>query len=115
MGGTPFMRIINTRALILLDKTNGTYYLYLADHWEEAQRIEGPWNRAKNPPDSLASVLNDAKQSGVVDLLEKDKKGGVKIEGPMKVYVSTAPAELIITKGNRTFGRSTAPSSFMRQ
>ena len=93
------MRIINTRALLLLDKTNGKYYLYLSDHWEEAQTIEGPWSRAKNPPASLAEALNDAKQSGLVDLLEKDNKNDVKLEGPLKVYVSTRPAELIITKG----------------
>jgi len=99
MGGTSFMRIINTRALILLDKTNGRYYLYLSDHWEEAQTIEGPWIRAKNPPASLAEALNEAKQTGLVDLLEKDKKSGVKLEGPLKVYVSTSSAELIITKG----------------
>ncbi len=99
IGGTSFMRIINTRALILLDKTSGKYYLYLSNHWEEAARIEGPWSQAKNQPAPLAEILSDAKQAGQVDLLEKDKKTGEKIAGILKVYISTGPAELIITKG----------------
>ena len=99
IGGTSLMRIINTRALILLDKTSGKYYLYLSDHWEEAQNIEGPWIPAKNQPASLADALDDARQSKAVDLLEKDTKSGTKFAGPLRVYVSTQPAELIITQG----------------
>jgi hypothetical protein len=96
IGGTSLMRIINTRALLLLDKNTGRYYLYLADQWEEANSIEGPWNTAKNPPASLANALEDARQSKAVDLLEKDNE---KTPGPLTVYVSTVSAELIITRG----------------
>jgi hypothetical protein len=96
IGGTSLMRIINTRALMLLDKDTGKYYLYVSDHWEETERIEGHWNPSKTPPASLKIALEDASQSKVVDLLETD---GAPAAGPLTVYVSTVSAELIITRG----------------
>ena len=92
--GTTLMRIINTRALLLLDTSSGRYYLYVSDHWEESQSIGGPWKPAVNPPESLAFVLEEAYQSTATDLLADEKT-----TGPISVFVSTEPSELLITRG----------------
>ncbi len=47
MVGLDLLRVINTRALILQDKTTRRYYLLAADHWMEAAAIEGPWSGAE--------------------------------------------------------------------
>jgi Nucleotidyl transferase len=61
VAGTDLLRVINTRALILLDRTSGTYYLSLADRWMEASSLQGPWSPASHPPASL----DKAKQAEV--------------------------------------------------
>ena len=94
MTGTPFMRIINTRALLVLDRKSGTYYLHAAGRWEEAHALEGPWNESDNAPEALAQVLEDARQSQAVDLMEDSRTGE-----PPAVYVSTVPADLLIAYG----------------
>jgi hypothetical protein len=100
--GTNLMRIINTRALVLLDRDNGRYYLYLTDHWEEAASVEGPWRPSENPPASLDSAREQVVKSQQVDLMDNSgdqETRAVKPSGKVTLYVSTVPAELIQTRG----------------
>ena len=41
--GTTLLRVINTRALILLDPATGRYYLAARGRWLEAPAVDGPW------------------------------------------------------------------------
>src|SRR5262249_42071423 len=50
VSGSKLLRVINTRALILLDEASGIYYLHLMDHWMQAVNVEGPWQTATAVP-----------------------------------------------------------------
>jgi len=96
--GTRFDRVINTRALILRD--GGTYYLHLYDGWVSASALGGPWRRG-SPAFGMDRLATDLAKSGEVDLLD-----GVNVQpkpslanGTPTVFVSSAPAELIVFNG----------------
>ncbi|HXY09985.1 MAG TPA: hypothetical protein VEI52_19240 [Terriglobales bacterium] len=96
-------KVINTRALILFDTENSTYYLALMDGWMEAQTVQGPWSPAKHEP---ARDLNRIKKAAVDNgsnqplgnpqesLKDAEEDGALPT-----VYVSTVPAELLVTQG----------------
>jgi hypothetical protein len=96
MSGLELMRVVNTRALILQDKTTGRYFLYVAGHWMEAPAIEGPWSEAQVRPSALDEAKQQAVANGQVELVEDNE--GPSARAPT-VYVTTAPAELVQTDG----------------
>src|SRR5205085_1381760 len=69
VAGASLLRVINTRALILLDQASGRYYLYLSDRWVRAPSLQGPWSPASNPPASLDQVRQTEVGAQQVDLL----------------------------------------------
>lgn len=100
--GSELLRIINTRALILLDKATGIYWLYITDHWEQSKAVEGPWSRSSNPPASLDQAKAAAVAAQQVDLLDGTDAGGGQAKRPpagIRVFVSTVPAELFQSTG----------------
>lgn len=104
---TSLLRIVNTRALIVLDRSTGRYYLRLLGRWAEAGSLDGPWSVAKSPPASLDAALKAASATGQVELLDdlgpyvgEAAKGGVL----PAIYVSTVPAELLQTEGEPKLG-----------
>ncbi len=103
--GSRFLRVINTRALIMFDPTSALYYLYFMDRWLQASNLESTWS-ASAPPDELDAIKTTLAEQHIVDLLD-DPSPELKLEleeGIMPVlYVSTAPAELIQTKGALQF------------
>jgi hypothetical protein len=106
VAGTDLLRVINTRALILLDRTSGAYYLGLTDRWMEASSLQGPWTLAGHPPASLDKAKQAEVAAQQADLLDNPSpevadalsKGIVPA-----VYVSTTPAELLQTDGAPDF------------
>jgi uncharacterized membrane protein YgcG len=102
VAGTPFVRVINTYALLLLDQAHGTYYLRFMKRWMAAKTLEGPWTVAANPPAALASVLQSLAKNAQVnpldaptpELTEAVNRGIIPT-----LYVSTVPAELLQTQG----------------
>ena len=96
--GSPLLRVINTRALILLDSASARYYLAARGQWMEAPAIEGPWGVAANPPSSLDDAKRAAVAAKEVDLLEAPGAAPPSSAAPT-IYVSTVPAELIETNG----------------
>jgi len=90
------LRVINTRALVLLDPATGHYYLFAAGRWMQASAVDGPWTPAVNPPAALDAVKQAV--AAQVDLLE-----GAAGAAPPAVYVSTGPAELIELSGAPTW------------
>jgi hypothetical protein len=91
-----FMRVVNTPALIVVDKSTGQYYLHLLKEWMQADQIQGPWAISINPPSSLDDL--EDRFSGEVDLLNGDENTKLSAE-QVRVYVSTTPAELVQTQG----------------
>ncbi len=96
MAGLDLLRVVNTRALILQDKTTRRYYLFVASHWMEAVEIEGPWTEAYVRPTALEEAKQQALASGQVDLVEGSEPAPGRV--PV-VFVSTGPAELVQTDG----------------
>jgi uncharacterized protein (TIGR03000 family) len=100
--GSRLLRVINTRALVLLDQDSGKYYLHLMDRWGQAAGVEGPWSVAANPPAALEEVKKSLADSQQVDLLDDpapDLKEDLEAGTFPTVFVSTTPAELLETEG----------------
>ncbi|MDR3608640.1 MAG: hypothetical protein P4M08_14855 [Oligoflexia bacterium] len=97
------MRVINTRALIALDRSSGKYYLYLGNRWMESGSVSGTWKPVTSPPSTLDQLKSNLSDSKDVDLssdpqsplMQELQKGVVPA-----VYVSTVPTELIQTEGS---------------
>ncbi len=93
VAGTDLLRVINTRVLLLLDRSADRYYLWLMTRWLAAPKLDGPWAALAHPPASLQRAKEVAGQSKEVDR-QLLRAGAVPT-----VYVSTVPAELIVLKG----------------
>ncbi|HEY6328503.1 MAG TPA: carbohydrate-binding family V/XII [Blastocatellia bacterium] len=133
-GEDDIQRVINTRALLLLDSKKNTYYLTLMDGWVRAPSPEGPWTYAKDVPGDVNKVKDKLAKSDQVDLLTGDESnssdpasanGNPPQEQNQKpeslkdrekdgtvpdIYVSTVPAELLIAQGAPQFAPITGTS-----
>lgn len=102
VAGTGLLRVINTRVLLLLDRSADRYYVWLMNRWLAAPKLDGPWAALANPPASLQTAKQAAVQSKVMDLLDNPApalKQLLQVGAIPTIYVSTAPAELIVLKG----------------
>lgn len=97
-GATGFTRVINTRALIVLDQATGKYFLRVLGGWMKADAIEGPWAYEASPPASLDRALAQAGQQQGIDLMDAGASDTY-TSAQVAMYVSTAPAELVQTDG----------------
>ena len=101
-----FQRVINTRALLLEDR--GTYYLHVFDGWMRAPDPEGPWTVMTSHPASLDDAMRQLEASHQVDLLEGAPADSTRplptlASNPPTIFVSTRPAELIVTDGTPNY------------
>lgn len=99
--GTRFTRVLNTPALLLFDSGAGTFYLDGGRWWMTATSLKGPWTAAANPPEELEGIKQQFTK-------EEEKEPGAQATAapgtyPPAVYVSTVPAELIVTRGEPTY------------
>ena len=100
--GYELLRVINTYAVILFNQSQGTYYLHAVGKWAQAQSLDGPWTVAARPPASLNAILATLTKGGQVNALDNP---GQYVEDSAAngtfptIYVSTVPAELIMTRG----------------
>ena len=113
--GTPVLRasagglqkMINTRALMLFDASTSSYYLALMDGWAESSAVDGPWSLATHAPTATldriktAAIKNNENQ--VLGNHEQSLKAAYSDGEAPTVYVSTVPAELILTQGEPVF------------
>jgi uncharacterized membrane protein YgcG len=102
VAGTGLLRVVNTRVLLLLDRSAGRYYFWLMNRWLAAPKLDGPWAVFANPPASLETAKQAAVQSGQVDLLDNpapDLKQLLQAGAIPAIDVSTTPAELIVLRG----------------
>ena len=93
-----YKRVVNTRAVMLLNAADQTDYLYAGSNWYNATAFEGPWNVDPTPPADIASALEAALATKQVDPLLPQRP----LTSPLNIYVSTTPAELIQTAGTAT-------------
>jgi len=96
MVGLDLMRVLNTRALLLLEKSSGRYFLFVDGRWRDAPSLDGPWTDAEVRPAALEEAKEEAVENGQVDLLESDETTN---GSHPAVIVSTTPAELVETEG----------------
>lgn len=106
--GTDLLRIVNTAAFIVREP-HATFYLRLRHLWMEAYLLTGDWTVAGAPPEGADEALRRAASAKAIDLVElgelQDPGSGerVVIAHVPTVYVSTTPAELIVTDGQPRF------------
>jgi len=106
VAGTPLLRVINTRVLLLLDRAAGRYYVWLRNQWLAASTLDGPWAVAIDPPASLEAAKRVAVQAGQVDLLndvDPDLATLLQAGSTPTLYVSTTSAELLLVRGQPAF------------
>jgi len=98
--GTSLERVINSRALILLDDKSGKYYIHIFDGFVEAPALTGPWTVAKALPAGTNKAAQELSKQRVVDLMSgpADKKLSLKTAVP-DVIVVTTPTEIVISDG----------------
>ncbi len=96
-------KVVNTRALIVYDTSKYSYYVALMDGWMEAPTIEGPYTVARHAPTKDLKKIEDAAQkSDSNQPLGNPQQSLEEAYGEDEVptvYVSTTPAELLITQG----------------
>src|SRR5580658_1690749 len=99
--GTPFQHVINTPATLLYDTSGSRYYLDGGSVWMTAPTLDGPWTAATNPPPGLDQAKAQIEQTEEKDPHDHSKDPGPQpMTGvPPAVYVSTTPAELLVTRG----------------
>jgi hypothetical protein len=103
--GTRFERVINTRALILREQGESTYYLHVYNGWLFSGTLGGSWFQPFVFPPGIDEVAANLARGGIVDMLDG---GQVKpppslADGVPTIYVSEMPAELIVFKGEPAF------------
>jgi hypothetical protein len=99
--GARYRRVVNTPALLFFDPTAGTFYLDGGQWWMTASSLNGRWIAAANPSQDLDDIKqqvtqDEEKQPGV-------PKAAIPAGNPTAVYVTTVPAELIVTRGEPTY------------
>lgn len=98
---TRFTRVLNTPALLLFDPSAGVFYLDGGRWWMTASSLTGPWAAAANPPEDLENIRQELTK-------DEEKQPGAPAASttalnPPAIYVSTVPAELIVTRGEPTY------------
>src|SRR5262245_1382203 len=98
--GYELLRVINTYAVLLFDQAQGTYYLHVVGRWAAAQSLDGPWAVSSRHLASLDPILKMLARQGQVHTL--DDPGAYVTRSAAEgvfpaIYVSTVPAELIMT------------------
>jgi hypothetical protein len=101
--GTDLQRVVNTKPFIVRDM-DGIHYLKAFDGWMQTYILTGLWS-AGVPPPGAELALQQAVAAGTVDLLDGPIPGQ-RGETPTldggavgTIFVSTEPAELIVTSG----------------
>jgi hypothetical protein len=89
---TGLQRIVNTTAFIIRDEA-GMHYLRIGNAWMETYDVTSTWSMAGMVPDGAERALRLWAADGHHDPFDFSR-------GPIRVvYVSTTPAELVITDG----------------
>jgi len=96
-----FERVINTRAVMLREHGDDTWYLHVYDGWLSAAAIQGPWGLAGNTPKNIDDLARKLAHEGQADLLDGEgaKNKPSLANSVPTIYVTETTAELIVFKG----------------
>jgi hypothetical protein len=101
-----YLRVVNTRALVLFKPATGKYYLHVMGRWVRADRLAGPWKVLKKTSkvrERIATQLGESRQVDLLDEVAPDFQQ-LKERGVLPtIYVSDKPAELIEVNGKPNF------------
>lgn len=100
-----FERVINTRALLLRERGEETWYLHVYDGWMSTTSLDSSWSVAANTPDGLTQLADQLAKAGQADLLnggDAQTRPSLANGAPM-VFVSENAAELLVFKGEPDF------------
>ncbi len=105
-GYNNLMRVINTYAVLLFDQSQGLYYLHAVGRWMQAAALDGQWSVSLTPPSGANKLLATLAKGGQVNAL--DQPGAYVAQSAANgifptIYVSTVPAELIMTRGTPSY------------
>jgi uncharacterized membrane protein YgcG len=93
------MFAVNTNWPIFFDTADQRYYLLNGDNWLMTVNAQkGPWTPAGSLPKILSSLPDDENWADV-----RAQMPGKRASAPPAVFISTEPAELILTQGEPTF------------
>lgn len=101
VGIPPLLRVINTQSLLALDQSTGTFYLRVNGGWLQSDQLSGTWSSPSNQPSYLDQLLQQATAEGNVQLYNPTSSSPT--SPSPSVYVSTSPAELVVTQGAPDF------------
>jgi hypothetical protein len=99
--GTPYTRVVDTPALLLFNSAANAFYLDGGNCWMTASSLNGPWTAAANPPQDLEGIKRELTKD---EEEEFSPSPAAPPDNPPAVYVSTVPAELLITRGDPLYG-----------
>ena len=106
--GTDLERIVNTKPFIVRDMA-GIHYMTVFDGWMESYGLRGIWSVAGVPPPGARQALRRTAAAHTLDLLNgaaARRSGKPRVlddETAPTVFISTEPAELIVTDGPPRF------------
>ncbi|MDX9788179.1 MAG: hypothetical protein RBT11_15465 [Desulfobacterales bacterium] len=96
---TELMFAVNTNWDVFYDATGQRYYLLNGDNWlATADAVKGSWRPAEALPAGLSSLPQDDNWADV-----RQQVPGKRDQNPPVVFVSTEPAELLVTAGEPSF------------
>ena len=93
---TDLKYVVNTNWDLFDHGPTSTYYLRHENSWMQAAKIEGPWTIVKKLPDSFKKLPADANWADVKAAVPGKKFTSKTLP---KVFVTNAPAELIVIDG----------------
>jgi hypothetical protein len=99
IGKTDLLYVVNTNWDLFLHSGTSRYYLLDEDRWLTATDLKGPWTLAAEIPESFTGLPADDNWAEV----RKNVDGPWDSDRPLfTVFVSTEPAEMILTVGPPT-------------
>ena len=96
--GTAYQRVINTKPLVLQD-AQGATYVWAAGRWYQGSGLNGPWSVLAVPPAALTAAKDAAGKQQAFDPMP----AAAGSSSAPALFVSTSPAELVITTGQPDF------------
>jgi len=96
------MRVINSRALILLQQSPSHYYLSALNAWFTAATPNGPWTPVGVVPDGFDAIKTNLLKAGMVDALAPSQPANMPKQTP-QILTATKPTELIQLDGDAQY------------
>jgi hypothetical protein len=98
--GTTYQKVANTPALMIYDRAANRFFLDGDDIWMTSLTLNGPWEVARNPAPYLERLKAEFTQD---EEREPSDAAAPNNSTPPAVFVSTVPAELVVTRGEPAF------------